>query len=101
MLQPYPFGSNNDDPSIGPQGTRRSVHKYFPWAILYLKNHLLVVFRRKLRNEISKDLALTELCGLYRMSKEPNRVPHLAIQPVKSDLFNNDCKGYSVRANTV
>ena len=39
--------------------------------------------------------------GLYRMSKEPSRVLHLAILPVKSDLFNNDCNGYSVMTNTV
>ena len=39
----------------------------------------------------------TELLGLYHISKEPNRVPHLAIMPVKLDLFNKDCKGYSVR----
>jgi len=30
--------------------------------------------------------------GLYRISKEPNQVPHLAILLVKSDLFNKDCK---------
>ena len=42
-----------------------------------------------------------ELRGLYRMSKEPNRVPHLAIRPVKSDLFNNDSKGYLIKTNTV
>ena len=43
----------------------------------------------------------TELRGLYLMSKEPSRVPHLAIWPVKSDLLNSDYRGYSVRMNTV
>ena len=33
----------------------------------------------------------TKFRGLYLMSKEPSRVPHLAIQPVKSDLLNSDC----------
>ena len=38
----------------------------------------------------------TKLLGLYLMSKEPSRVSHLAILPVKSYLFNNDYKGYSI-----
>ena len=43
----------------------------------------------------------TELRGLYLMSKEPSQVTHLAIRPVKSDLFNNNYKGDSVRTNIV
>ena len=43
----------------------------------------------------------TELLDLYLVLKELSRVPHLVIQPVKSDLFNNDCKGYSAKTNMV
>ena len=44
---------------------------------------------------------LIAFCGLYRMLKDPSCVSHLAILPVKSDLFNNDCNGYSIKTNTV
>ena len=43
----------------------------------------------------------TAFRSLYCMSKEPSCVPHLAILSVKSDLFNNNCNGYSVKTNTV
>ena len=54
------------------------------------------VLGREFCNKISKDLALHRTLGLYLISNDPNRVPHLAIQPVKLDLFN-DYKGYSIR----
>ena len=39
---------------------------------------------------------LTKLLGLYFISNDSCLIPHLAILPVKSDLFNKDCNGYSV-----
>ena len=54
-----------------------------------------------LATKSAKTWPFTAFCGLYHMSKEPSRVPYLAILPVKSDLFNNDYNGYSVKTNTV
>ena len=51
--------------------------------------------------KLARTCPFTEFYGLYLMLKEPSQVPHLAIRPVKSDLFNNDCRGYSVRTNIV
>ena len=66
---------------------------------------LQIIFPSFLRENYAMKSArtclFTELHGLYLMLKEPNQVPHLAIWFVKSDLFNNDCRGYSVRTNTV
>ena len=61
----------------------------------------MLFLAENLATKLARTWPFTAFRGLYRMSKDPSHVPHLAILPVKSDLFNNDCNGYSVKTNTV
>jgi len=69
----------------------------FGYWVLYMNT----VDRENSTTKSANTCPFIELLGLYLISKDSSWVPHLAIQPVKSNIFNSDCKGYLVNTYMV